>query len=964
MGPALASPRGDALWCPGLTPTTVELMRTIHLLSPGPRAHLLWGPLALALLCGVGPGCESDQSRPVDDNSGPQFRRPDMSPEQMGPEDAGLGADASGGEGMPDAEPADAWPDAASFEQVPFAVETRVGDRRTPAGLENRVTCQVLDQQGAPISGHDTVVEVHPDNGFEVTEGGLIGEIARDYRLVCTAPALGLRDPTPADWTVTPANATTAVAEISEDEIAAGEDVEILCGVYDAYGNEIDLEELEGDPQVHIDPPPSGIEALPNDRYRITSAGAFDVTCTAPGAQAAPGVALQVRPGLPARLSAGVFPDRPVYQVGNVVELTTIVTDRYDNPLAGVPIVHEADPPLPDFGFGRYQANREGRYRLSATVNGETLGGVELSSEQEILVDLGGPGITCDRPLPGEVLYRPESGRLIIQGRVADIAGIDRVTVDGEPVPLSAEGRWSIERPVEWGLNVHEVVATDENGNESSALCVYFAADDYLAEQSPLPDALLLRMAQGAIDDGAPDDPISSIADVLRRILNSQGLRDTIHQAALAQNPIVPNECRTRVLGVCLFRFGVDYQDTQIGGPNALAITLVDGGMRVEATVRELTVQARLRGTLGNRARITARRITIALTFNVNRRFDGNPSVTLRSLDRVDVGDLDSDFSGFITGFILELAFEAFEGLIRRTVVDALRDFMENNINAALADLLTNLDIGALAQGFDVPSLTGGAPVRLTLAPQLSTIDFAPGRALIGVQTLVQGPNRNPTRNPGVPLPPGSFSPQLPGDRTVGASVSLALMNQIMHRLWRANYFDAEAGGLVDGVGADLPDGAEVFLDLPVPPAIIGTDGDSRITVFLGPANAGVIYPGIFAEPFPLSLAAEVRVNVRLQNERDVVFEGVEVTALHLGLGGATVQQRSRQILEQTLTRIVQSVVDRALNDGLPSLPLPEFVIPQSLGQFGLPVGRGLGLRQARLDGTEAHWILDGNFRE
>ena len=35
--------------------------------------------------------------------------------------------------------------DAATFAPVPFAVETRVGERNTPAGLENRITCQVLD---------------------------------------------------------------------------------------------------------------------------------------------------------------------------------------------------------------------------------------------------------------------------------------------------------------------------------------------------------------------------------------------------------------------------------------------------------------------------------------------------------------------------------------------------------------------------------------------------------------------------------------------------------------------------------------------------------------------------------------------------------------------------------------------------------------------------------------------------
>ncbi|MFN3199372.1 MAG: hypothetical protein ACE366_13295 [Bradymonadia bacterium] len=933
---------------------------------PGRSAPLIhrWPSLLGVLaLTAAFMGCQDDQARPEDNSGGPQFRRPDMSPEQMGPEDAGM-FDAGGTGEMADAELADAWPDAANFEQVPFAVETRVGERRTPAGLENRVTCQVLDQQGAPITGHETLVEVHPDNGFEVTEDGLVGEIARDYRLVCTAPALGLRDPTPADWTVTSAAPAVAVAEISDDDINAGDEVEITCRVFDDYGNEIDADDLMGDPLIGIDPPPAGLEGRPNDRFRITSAGVFDVTCVSPGAESAPGVALQVRPGLPARLSVAAFPERPVYQVGNVVELTTIVTDRFDNPLIGVPIVHDAEPQLPDFGFGRYQAAREGRYILSATVEGETQGGVELTAEEEILVDLGGPGIICDRPAPGEVLYRPENGQLVVQGRVADVAAIDSVTVDGEPVPLSAEGQWSIARPVRWGLNVHEVVAVDENGNENSQLCAYFASDDFLSEQSPLADALVLRLGQGAIDDGAPDNPISSISDVLRRILNSQGLIDTVNQAALAQNPIVRNECRTRVLGVCLFRFGVDYEGLGIGGPNTLRLTLVDGGLQVEATVINLEVRARLRGTLGNRARIIARRITIGLTFDIGRRFDGNPTVSLRSLDRVDVGDLDADFSGFITGFILELAFEAFEGLIRRTVVDALEGFLTDNIDAALEGLLNGLDIGDLAQGFDVPSLTGGAPVRLTIAPQFSAIDFTPARALFGIQTRVQGPNRQAGRNPGVPLPPGSFQPQLPGDRTVGASVAVALLNQILHKLWRAGYFDAEAGGLVEGVAADLPDGAEVFFDLPAPPAVIGSDGQSTLTVFLGPANAGVIYPGIFAEPFPLSVAAEVQVNVRLVGEKDIVFDGVRVVQLHLGLGGASVQQRSREILEQTLTRIIQNVIDRALNDGLPTLPLPEFEIPQSLGQFGLPAGRALGLRNARLSGTEAHWILDGNFQE
>ncbi len=69
-------------------------------------------------------------------------------------------------------------------------------------------------------------------------------------------------------------------------------------------------------------------------------------------------------------------------------------------------------------------------------------------------------------------------------------------------------------------------------------------------------------------------------------------------------------------------------------------------------------------------------------------------------------------------------------------------------------------------------------------------------------------------------------------------------------------------------------------------------------------------------------------------------------------------------MLESTLSRVLQGLIDRALNDGLPSLPLPDFEIPASLAMYDLPVGTLLGLRDGRLRSTLAHWLLDGNFRQ
>lgn len=861
---------------------------------------------------------------------------------------------------LPDAEPPpepDAEVDSAPFDVIPYAVETRVGERRTPAGLEVRVTCQVLDQLGEPIVDAEATAEVHPDTGFERTATGLVGRIARDYQIVCAAPRLGLRDPTPAVWSVVPDAPARVVTRLSAEDIPAGGAVEIACEAFDAFGNRTADEQFG----VRVDPPPADVRQR-GATLTFGSAGAFAVNCTLPAVEDAAPVPLEVRAGSPAELSIALFPDRPSYRVGSVVEVVPQVTDEFGNPVPDAPISFVSDPLLPAFGAGRFRLVAEGRYDVGAMVEGETFEGRALVATRRILVDFGGPGIACERPEDGEFVRRPAGGAFDIEGSVADIEGIASVTVDGRPADFSDDGQWRADVEVAWGLNVHDVIASDGD-DETGTFCAYYAADEFAPDDRPLRDAVVLRLGQGALDDGRPDAPIASLGDVLRRVVNSRGLVETVDQAARSQNPIVPSECHVRVLGACLFRLGVDYTGIDIGGPNDISLTVIDGGLRARAVIRELNVRAQMNGTLSNRAGLRAEHITIDLSFDVGLRFDGQPDIRLRALNEVSVGDLDADFSGLL-GFVFELVFELFEGLVRDTIVDALRDFLVDNIDGVLTDLLGNVDLGDLSAGFEVPSLTGGAGVPMTVAVGLSTLDFRGDRALVGVQTTVEAPIRVADRGPGVPLLPGHDAVALPADRTVGAAVQLGVLNQVLHRLWRAGYFEAEAGGLVGTIAADLPAGVEVFLRFPRPPLVTGVDGEATVRVMVGPLSAGVVYPGFFVEPVQVRLAADVAATVRLQGERDLVFEGVEVLALHLALGGAEMPPRAREVLEETLRRVVQAIVDRALNDGLPVIPLPEFVIPDDLARFDLPAGAGIGLRMPRLGGTTAAWVLDGNFGE
>lgn len=912
--------------------------------------------LALAALCGGLVACDESRTLPPGDPGG-GVRITDAGVRYDRGDDPVPSLDAEA-EPEIDAEPApeiDAEVDAAPFDVIPYAVETRVGERRTPAGLEVRVTCQVLDQTGEPIVDAESTAEVHPDTGFERTDTGLIGHLARDYEIICAAPRLGLRDPTPAVWTVVPDNAARIVTRLDEEDIDAGGSVNVDCQAFDQFGNDVGADAFG----MRIDPPPPRVQ---QEGMTLTfdSAGAFEVNCTLPGVEEAPPVPLEVRAGSPAELSMALFPDRPSYRVGSVVEVVAQVTDEYGNAVVGAPVEFLSDPALPAFGDGRFRLVAEGLYDVGVTVVGETFEDRELVVSRRILVDFGGPGIACEDPEDGEVIRRPEGGAMDIGGTVADIQGVESVLVDGVAADLSEEGRWRADVDVEWGLNVHDIVASDGD-DETGTFCSYYAADAFSADDVALQDALLLRLGQGALDDGRPDQPLTSLGDVIRRVVNSQGLVDTVDQAARSQNPIVPSECHVRVLGACIFRLGVDYTGLEIRGPNDVQLTLVDNGLRVRATIRELTVRAQMNGTLSNRAALRAEFITIDLTFNAGLRFDGQPDLSLRGINEIAIGDLDADFSGLL-GFVFELVFELFEGLVRDTIVDAIRDFLVENVDAVLTDLLGNVDIGELAQGIEVPSLSGGAAVPMTVTVGLNRLDFLVGQLLVGVQTRVEAPIRVPDRGPGVPLLPGHDAVELPADRTVGAAVQLGLLNQVMHALWRAGYFEAEAGGLVAGVAGDLPEGVEVFLRFPRPPWVAGVDGESTVRVMVGPLSAGVVYPGFFVEPIQVRLAAEISATVNVIGERELAFDGIDIDRFYLALGGAEMPPRAREVLENTLRRVVQGIVDRSLNDGLPVLPLPEFVIPDDLARFDLPPGVGLGLRMPRLSGTLAAWLFDGNF--
>ena len=854
--------------------------------------------------------------------------------------------------------------DASLADAVPippevFSVETIVGTPATPAGVANRVTCQALDADGAPVDEVGLAFEVRPAQGWRDGEepSTLVGEVAGTYHLTCIAPALGLRDTTPARWDVGPGPAAVVRATVVPSRLVAGDTATVTCRAEDREGNRVSADDAE----VSVRPAGAGVD-IEGGAVTVRTAGTYQADCTLAGAISEGEARLAVVPDVPAQLVAAVHPDVAVHEVGSVVGFVPRVSDRFDNHVADASLEWRAEPALTGFGEGRWRADAEGRYTLHVEVVGETFEDRVLEAEVEILVDAGGPSIACTEPVDGAMLGRP--AMLMLRGRVDDVAGIDSLTVDDRDVELDPEGAFAVDVAPAWGLNVHQVVATDAVGNVNSTFCSYFASEVYLAEDAPLADSILLHLSQAAVDDGPPDRPLTSLTDLLRRVVDSPGLVQTIHQSLSAQNPILPTRCMQRLPIVgCILSVGAEYRGIRVGGPNSMAARLVDGGLRITVRIQNLALDVQMRGTVGNSGTLTASHVEVELTFDVGLA-NGRPRVALRETNRVDVGRLDSDFDGFLTGAVLDLVFDAFEGTVRGELVGALRDFLEGEIDALLSDVLGGLDLASLGAELEIPAIAGGEPAVLSLGVDFSALDANPARLRMGLATQVNGPARQGAASAGVALPPGPVRVELQPEGSTGAGIHLGLVNQLLHQLWRAGLFDL--GGAADLLG-DLPDGANVALRVQVPPAVIGTGEGATLRMHLGPIVGELMYPGFFDEPLRLRLAAFLRAPVVLERGAEIVFggdEGISIETIHVAVEGASMTPEARATLERDLGRILQAVVDQALNDALPALPVPDFALPDSLQGFGIAPGTRLGLRGATLSGNRTHFLLDGTFRE
>ncbi len=849
-------------------------------------------------------------------------------------------------------------PDVSSPLQ-PTSVETDLLSTVVAAGDVVDVTCRLLDQYGEDIDprGLEFTVVYTPPDSFDLSGPTAIATRAGRAGVQCGLGLYGLVDATPAVLEILPGTPHTVVTAVDKYHLAAGEDLTATCEVFDAFGNEI----LDVEPVLQATP--SSRTTITSAQIRFEIAGIYDVACHIDGAQVEEFKQVEVIPNLPASLAIAVVPNQEVYAIGQVVEIAYVVTDEFGNTIPSANVAITSNPAGQAFGTGRFRYAAEGTYTITVRVNGATAGGVTLRQDATIVINSDGPAIECGTPVDGGMIDVAIGAQVNFSGTVADASGVTSVKVNGLSVPVNPDGSFSSPINVAWGINFVELVATDAFGEENTRFCAFLASDKWKTEgpASYLDNGVLLRLNPAAIDDANRAD-LDSLADILDRVLNAAGLRDQLHSSMLAANPLKPNACDTKVLGVCLFRSEVTYLDTQINGPNTTTLSLVNGGLRVKALVKDVRIRVRIKGHISGIPYDTTGWVTVE-SLDVDMIIDltssaGRPKATVRSVSTA-VGTVSTSFNG-IDGAIVNVVVGLFNGTVRNLIRDSIQDFVRNNFNGILDGVFGSLDISSFGTTFSVPRLAGTGQITLDFGTNLTGIDVNTSRARFGIGTRIR-PQVVSVALPslGTPLPSQVLDVEPSGSQPVVVAIYIAVLNQALHSLWRGGFLNTSLGSQFSG-GAGLPSGLRADIEGLLPPVVENIAGN-KVRLMLGGMRLNLVYPGLFDAGIPMTLGATATTDVSVQNGA-LQFGVITIENLYFSTSAVSLDANTRAIIETFLTGLVQGIVNSSLNNALPSLPIPSFTLPASLTAYGLPANGKMTISPTSTVQTSSQYILRGNF--
>ena len=319
--------------------------------------------------------------------------------------------------------------------------------------------------------------------GLSFDEDSAVVTVAGTHDLAVTAEDAAGETQSATDTVEVAAGAAVDVSlTLSADVVPAGEPVTATITATDAYTNPAST---EGAVLTVSD------GASADDTELVaTAVGEYSVTVALD--ELSDEAQWSVTAGAPATIDLVV--ESNAVEVGDATDVEVIVQDAYGN-TAEADLTWSLDPGavLEEDSIG-FEA--EGVYVCTVGVT-ET----DITDSETITVDSSGPVLVVEEP---ERAHWTDADELTVVGTVSDaVSGVRTVTVDGEDVAPADDGSFSHDMGLDFGINVIETTAddndVDESGdsNETTDVRSALYSSDWFSPDWYREEALLIRVNEG-----------------------------------------------------------------------------------------------------------------------------------------------------------------------------------------------------------------------------------------------------------------------------------------------------------------------------------------------------------------------------------------------------------------------------------------------------------------------------------
>jgi len=850
-----------------------------------------------------------------------------------------------------------------------------------PDGLASRI---VID---------DEEVVVAMDGGrFQASKAGTTGVHCEVGELV---------DASPASVNVIPGAVASVSTTVDKSTVSAGDDgVTVGCEVLDAVGNVI------SDAAVTVDVLPWTSGRYHDGHAVFTGAGDSLVRCSAAGA-IAPGAMVTVEPGAPHTVAVSV--DEPEAAPGMTVKAEVLVTDAYGNHIDDAEITTTAAAGLQATGapneFTVLDGDAPVVIQVQAKVDSTTVTGSTTVAVNKAEANDGPPRVTCGTRMSTVPTANTTSA---FSGTVVDGDGIRSVTVEGVAATITdttvvTAKSFRATVPTAFGLNVVTVVATDNLGTTFRRDCGFIASPIYMSETAPMPGAVSLAAGPEAVDDHDAAGPIDSVGDLVSKALTGPvfaGLVDTTlrQDTVLASNVCVANT----TLG-CLTRATLTYVPGSLSvGTVSVPLSLSATGLTGNATAT--TIRIGFNALVGadpnapTAVRIggngTLDTVTGTVTFRVSAA-NGFATATLIPESLVlGVNGIHASFTwpGLLAAFgpVLDgLVMSVLGGEVDQIVRDTMRSVLTSRLDGVINDVLRSISVDTAGLGIALPLLSNTGNMMIDVGGTITTANVNATRvfATVAPDLRVSGGTAIGNSSPGVPVLASSASQVSGGEqalntRPVAVGIHEAVINQLLHKLWRNGYlrgnvdlrvidrfapgFDITStiSGLAEllGLNAIVDVGAVLgALHISIASANIPPVGQilptGRLRVGLGGITISIMIDGLLAVPLRINVnaIADALVTVRDGNlalaDLDIVDFGFALEDLGLSL-------RLNEAIDPLLTGLLNGLIEGVLGIVLVGIPVPELHLPSQVGPVVLPPNTILDLTAPTLVTSGQRFVL------